>query len=320
LSATTRSWAGSADRVTRPGSGARFIDPQILSRIGNLELLARIVVDGFISGLHRTFQLGVSTEFAEHRAYTPGVDIRRIDWRVYARTDRLYVKAYEAETNADLVLALDASGSMDFASGDGAVTKFDYARYLAASLAHLAERQRDRGALAVFDDRLRDFIPPTGRHRKRVLRALEAAAPGGGSDPGRALEQLGDALRRRAIVVVISDYYAAPDGAASALGDLRARGHDVIAIHVMDPQERDLEHRPLAGAQALQDIETGDSLPMPAAPQRAEYRRLVEEHIEALRRGCGTAGVDYACFDTSQSLDHVLFRYLTERARLSRVR
>ena len=299
-------------------AGARFIDPRVLARIGNLDLLARIVVDGFISGLHRTTYLGVSTEFAEHRAYTPGVDVRRIDWRVYARTDRLYVKAYEAETNADLVLALDVSGSMDFSGTERGVTKLDYARYLAASLAHLGARQRDRVALAGCDGELRDWIPPSGRHRDQVLRALESAAPGAGGEFGRALEQVGDCLRRRGIVVVISDFYTPPTNAVSALGGLRARGHDVIAIHVLDPVELDLER--YAGADALKDIESGETLPFPPAPRRSEYRRLMADHIETLRRNLGGRGIDYACFDTSQPLDHVLFRYLSQRARLSHVR
>lgn len=301
-------------------TGARFIDPRVLARIGNLDLLARIVVDGFISGLHRTTFLGVSTEFAEHRAYTPGVDVRRIDWRVYARTDRLYVKAYEAETNADVVLALDVSGSMDFAGADRGVTKLDYARYLAASLAHLAGRQRDRVALATYDGELRGWIPPSGRHRDRVLRALETTTPGAGGEPDRALEQVGDCLRRRGIVVVISDYYTPPSRVVSALGGLRARGHDVIAIHVLDRLERDLEHHTAAVADGLSDIETGETLPFPPPRQRTEYRRLMDDHIASLRRDLGGRGIDYACFDTSQPLDHVLFRYLSERARLSHVR
>lgn len=308
------------ERDPASATGARFIDPGVLARIGNLDLLARIVVDGFISGLHRTTYLGVSTEFAEHRVYTPGADVRQIDWRVYARTDRLYVKAYEAETNADLILALDVSGSMDFAGTDLGVTKFDYARYLAASLAHLAGRQRDRVALATYNGELRDWIPPSGRHRDRVLRSLETSAPAGGGDPDRALRQVGDCLRRRGIVVVVSDCYAPPRMLASALAGLRARGHDVIAIHVLDPLERDLEYRPFAGADALRDIETGESLPFPPPRQRAEYRRLLEDHVDTLRRECGGMGIDYACFDTTQPLDHALYRYLAERARLAHVR
>lgn len=308
--------------------GARFIDPQVLARIGNLDLLARIVVDGFIAGLHRTLFLGVSTEFAEHRAYSPGDDVRRIDWRVYARTDRFYVKAYEAETNADLVVALDISKSMDFSSGEADsdnVTKLDYARFVAASLAHLAGRQRDRVGLATFDISLVQTIPPSGRHRDRVLRTLETISVGTGSNLGKALERLGDGLHRRGIIVVISDFYAPVQEVLSALDGLRARGHDVIAIHILDPMELDLHHyqgrrSALSDAEVLQDIETAERMPIVLAQQRAQYRRLVEEHIDNLRHTSGGRGIDYACFDTSQPLDHILFRYLSERARLSHAR
>lgn len=319
----------SVDTTTGPGPrnrGARFIDPQVLTRLGNLDLLARIVVDGFIAGLHRTLFLGVSTEFAEHRAYSPGDDVRRIDWRVYARTDRFYVKAYEAETNADLLVALDISKSMDFTSGGtDSVTKLDYARFVAASLVHLAGRQRDRVGLATFDIGLVQMIPPSGRHRDRVLRTLETIAVGDGSDIEKALERLGDGLHRRGIVVVISDFYAAAEEVVSALDGLRVRGHDVIAIHILDPMELDLQRHLgprsfLSSAEALQDMETAERIPIVAGQQRAEYRRLVQEHIDSLRRASGGRGIDYACFDTSQPLDHILFRYLSERARLSHVR
>ena len=306
--------------------GARFIDPQVLTRIGNLDLLARIVVDGFIAGLHRTLFLGVSTEFAEHRAYSPGDDVRRIDWRVFARTDRFYVKAYEAETNADLVVALDVSKSMDFSSGEpDSVTKLDYARFVAASLAHLAGRQRDRIGLSTFDVGLVQMIPPSGRHRDRVLRTLETISVGNGSDIGKALERLGDGLHRRGIVVVISDFYSPAEDIISALDGLRVRGHDVIAIHILDPMELDLrrhlgERSALTNAEALQDMETTERIPMVPGQQQTRYRRLVQEHINALRHASGGRGVDYACFDTSQPLDHILFRYLSERARLAHVR
>ena len=316
------------DEAVARNGGARFIDPQVLARIDNLDLLARIVVDGFIAGLHRTLFLGVSTEFAEHRAYAPGDDVRRIDWRVFARTDRFYVKSYEAETNADLVVALDISGSMDFSSGEAdseSVTKLDYARFVAASLAHLAGRQRDRIGLATFDVGLVQMIPPSGRHRDRVLRVLEKLSVGGGSDLGKSLERLGDGLHRRGIVVVISDFYAPAEEVVSALSGLRVRGHDVIAIHILDPMELDLQRHlgqrsALSSAEVLQDIETADRLPIEPEQQRAEYRRLVKGHIDNLRHASGGRGIDYACFDTSQPLDHILFRYLSERARLSHVR
>ncbi len=302
---------------TVPGAvaGARFIDPRVLARIANLDLVARAVVDGFISGLHRAVHLGVSTDFAEHRPYVPGDDVRRIDWRVFARTDRLYIKTFEAETNADLVLALDISRSMDFASGE--VSKLDYARMLLASLAHLGSRQRDRVALATFDEDLVELLPASARRRDTVLHTLERLQVGGSSDFATALRRIGQALHRRSIVVVVSDFYADPVALVVALDELRVRGHDVIAFQVLDPRERRLD---LDDAEVLEDLETGERLPVQPREIRAEYRRLVDAHSERLAKGCGEHRVDFAGFDTDQPLDHALFRFLSNRARLARKR
>ncbi len=307
--------AGVAPPPSTPTRAARFIDPRILAGIGNLDLLARIVVDGFVGGLHRAVHLGVSTEFAEHRAYAPGDDVRRVDWRVFARTDRVYVKTYEAETNADLVLALDTSRSMEY-QGLG-LRKLDYARFIMASLAHLAGRQRDRVGLSLFDQTVRKVIPPSVRHRDRVLHALEAVRPGPGSDLVSAMESLAASLTRRGIVVVVSDFYFAPDDTLRALDGLRVRGHDVIAIHLLDPVERRLE---LEGVTVVEDMESGERLPLLPDTLRGEYQKLLQEHVEILARTCGEHGIDYACFDTGMPLDHVLYRYLSQRARQARVR
>jgi len=305
----------SAGAGRRPTRGARFIDPRVLASIGNLDLLARIVVDGFVSGLHRAVFRGVSTEFAEHRPYAPGDDIRQLDWRLYARTDRLSVKTYEAETNADLILALDISRSMNF-EGRG-IPKLDYARFLLASLAHLAGRQRDRVGLATFDRALVSYVPPSVRHRERVLHTLECVEPGPGGDMGRCLEALAGALIRRGIVVVVSDFYLSPDEAVRALEALHVRGHDVIAIHLIDPVERELD---LGATTVVEDMETGEQLPISPTALRDEYQGLLRTHMEALSRACGEHEVDYTCFDTATPLDHVLFRYLSQRARWARVR
>ncbi len=303
--------AGTAAGRTAP---ARFIDPHVLARIDNLDLVARVVVDGFISGLHKTVHLGVSTDFAEHRAYAPGDDVRHVDWRVFARTDRLYVKTYEAETNADLMIALDVSASMGYASGG--VSKLDYARFIAAALAHLASRQRDRVGLAAFDADVVEYVSPSGRRRDTVLQALERARATGRSDLPRALARLGERLGRRGILVIISDFYAPPQAAAVALDALRVRGHDVIALHVLDPLERDLD---LPAPAVLEDLETGERLPV--TPQgRAQYRALVDAHVEALARACGDRRIDYDCFVTDRPLDDMLWRYLSNRARMARVR
>jgi len=310
MSAAATTPHGAAGR-TAP---ARFLDPDVLARIDNLDLIARVVVDGFISGLHKTIYLGVSTDFAEHRQYAPGDDVRWVDWRVFARTDRLYVKTFEAETNADVVIALDVSASMGYASGE--VSKLDYARFMAASLAHLASRQRDKVGLVSFDSDLVDYVPPSARRRDTILRTLDRARAKAGGDLLRALERLSERLGRRGIVVVISDFYADPADVAVALDALRVHGHDVIALHVLDPLERDLA---LPGPTVLEDLETGERVPV-TPKGRFAYRALVDAHVDALTRALGDRRIDYDCFVTDRPLDDMLWRYLSNRARLARVR
>lgn len=310
MSAAATTTHGAAGR-TAP---ARFLDPDVLARIDNLDLIARVVVDGFISGLHKTVYLGVSTDFAEHRQYAPGDDVRWVDWRVFARTDRLYVKTFEAETNADVVIALDVSASMGYASGE--VSKLDYARFMAASLAHLASRQRDKVGLVSLDSDLVDYVPPSARRRDTILRTLDRARSQAGGDLVRALERLSERLGRRGIVVVISDFYADPADVAVALDALRVHGHDVIALHVLDPLERDLA---LSGPTVLEDLETGERVPV-TPKGRVAYRALVDAHVDALTRALGDRRIDYDCFVTDRPLDDMLWRYLSNRARLARVR
>jgi uncharacterized protein (DUF58 family) len=311
MSPTAASGVGGSAGRTAP---AQFLDPDVLARIDNLDLIARVVVDGFISGLHKTVYLGVSTDFAEHRQYAPGDDVRRVDWRVFARTDRIYVKTFEAETNADVVIVLDVSASMNYASGE--VSKLDYARFMAASLAHLASRQRDKVGLVSFDSDLVDYVPPSARRRNAILQALDRARGEGQGDLTKAIPRLSERLGRRGIVVVISDFYASPADVAVALDSLRVRGHDVIALQVLDPLERDLA---LSDPAVLEDLETGER--MPVTPKgRAAYRRLVDAHVAALTRALGDRRIDYDCFVTDRPLDDMLWRYLSHRARLARVR
>lgn len=298
------------DAQHKGGVQTRFLDPLVLARIANLDLLARAVVDGFVSGLHRTLFKGLSTDFAEHRPYTRGDDVRHIDWRLYARTERLHIKTFEAETNADLMLALDSSGSMDYASGE--LSKFDYSRMLLASLAHLGSRQRDRIGLATFATKLIEFLPPVAGRRDATVAALTRAVPADGSDLGASLERLASMLIRRSIVVVVSDFYLDVDSAMQALGGLRARGHDVIAIQVLDRVERTFA---LDGAQVLRDMESGQRMPVVPAEVRAHYCELIEQHIQQLNDGCIARGIDFVCVETAQPLDHALFQFLARRAR-----
>ena len=295
--------------------GAQFVDPSALARMGNLELVARTVVDGFINGLHRAPHMGFSLDFAEHRGYEPGDDLRRVDWRVFARTDRFYVKQFEADTNANCVVALDVSTSMRF--GTGAVTKLDYARFLAASLLYFSHQQRDRVGLVTFDDRVLEYVPPSARHLEFALYALDrvgAPKPGSLAAP---LLTLTERLTRRGIVIVISDFYDEPERIAQAVRPLRFSGHDVAVFHVLDPAEIDF---PFDEAASFEDLESGDRMPIVPDALRSEYRSLVQAHIAELGRLFTDSRIDYALFNTSVPLDHALFHYLATRERLRRVR
>lgn len=302
-----------------PGGGriatARFVDPQVLARIGNLALVSRMVVDGFISGLHQAVFLGISVDFAEHRPYVPGDDVRKIDWKLYGRTDRLYLKTYEAETNADIMFALDVSRSMAYASAG--LSKLDYGRFVVGCLAHLAGRQRDRVGLAALDTGLVELLPPSARRRDAVMRALNCLQATGAGDVCAALRLLARRLGRRGIVVVVSDFYAEPGAVAAALDELRLRGQEVIAIHLLDRVERDLDlDEPLV----LEDMESAARAPVVPAAMRDEYRRQINAHQAALEQTLGARRIDYACFGTDQPLDYLLHHYLTTRAYRARTR
>ena len=295
--------------------GQRFIDPDVLARIDNLELVAHGVVDGFISGLHRSPLLGMSVDFAEHRAYMPGDDVRLIDWRVFARTDRLYVKQFETDTNANLHLVLDISASMDF--GSGTVSKLEYAKFLAASLAYLSTRQRDRIGLITFNNDIVDFIPTSIKHFSRVLHTLDNVTAGGVSDYQLPLEKIAERLRRRSLVVLISDLYETPDRLLAAMNQLRYRGNELIVFHLLDPLELSLN---IGEVSSVEDMESGINLPIASEQFRADYRQLVQDHQAELERKFGASQIDYIFADISQPLDNTLFRYLSDRGRHNRTR
>ncbi len=294
---------------------ARFVDPNVLGKISNLELLARTVVEGFISGLHRSPYLGRSVDFAEHRPYMPGDDIRRIDWRLFARTDRFFLKEFEADTNTDFTLILDISRSMNFSSGG--VTKLDYARYLGACLTYFSFKQRDRVGLVTFDNDIVDFVPPRAKHLEVSLATIDRVQPGGVSDLYRPLFKAADALRRRGIIALVSDLYDEPSAVLDAIKALRYKGNDLIVFHVLDPAEIRF---PFDESANYQDLETEESLPVVPDYLREQYRELVAKHIERLGRVLGDNRIDYAMLDTSIPLDFALFSYLSTRQRITRVR
>lgn len=294
---------------------AAFLDPALLARIGDLPLLARTVVDGFMHGLHRARKVGLSLDFAEHRAYQPGDDIRRIDWRVFGRTDRFYVKEYEADTNASVTFALDASGSMDF--GSGPVTKFDYGRFVTASLAWLSQRQGDRVGLVTFAGDLAEIVPPSTRHLQLILHTLGRARASGEGKLAPVLTRAARLMNRAGIVVVVSDCYEEPEAVQRAAGMLRGRGHDVILFHLLDPAERDL---PGDGPATFEDAETRERLPLRTEALRAKYQAAVQAHQRELARRLGQDMIDYVPLLTDQPLDAALHAYLERRLATSRVR
>lgn len=301
-----------------PGTG--FIDPQTLARIDNLELLARTVVDGFINGLHRAPYLGMSLDFAEHRAYYPGDDIRRIDWRLFARTDRFYVKEYEADTNSNFTVLLDISKSMAYRSTG--VSKIDYAKYLAASLSYFSREQRDRVGLLTFDNGIVDYVPPSAKHLDVVLHTIDRVRAERPGALDASLRKATELLRRRGLVVIVSDLYEEPDRVQTAAGMLRHRGHDVIVFHVLDPTEIDLGgavgNAALDEATSFEDLETGERMPVITEVVRDRYRTMMQDHIATIRRKLTELRIDYALFDTSMPLDDALFAYLAARERLTR--
>jgi uncharacterized protein (DUF58 family) len=297
--------------------GVRFLDPAVLSRIGNLELVARTVLEGFLSGLHRSANLGMSMDFAEHRPYMPGDDIRRIDWRLWARTDRWYVKEFEADTNANVVLLLDVSASMRFAGDPKGVSKLDYARMLVACLAHFCRQQRDRVGLVTFDSDIRETIPPSARHLPLVLQALERAESGGAGALVPALRRIADGIRRRSIVVLVSDLYEDPAHVLDAAAVLRGRGNDLVVFHVLDRAELDF---PFDEAATFEDLESGDRLPVIPEQLRERYASLITAHVDELRRRLGEQGAEYTMLDTTVPLDWALFEFLANRQRMARVR
>jgi uncharacterized protein (DUF58 family) len=295
----------------------RFLDPKVLSRISSLQLIAKTVVTGFVMGLHRSPQTGVSIDFTEYRPYSPGDDPRGIDWNVYARSDRHYLKKYRGETNTEVYLVVDSSASMGYRSHNGhpaGLSKFEYACYLAASLAHFVSDQRDLAGLVLFDTEVRESIPARSRRGQllRILHALDRAKPGQGTDLAGSLHNVRQFLHRRCIVILISDFYEAPDKAMNAIRELQFGGNELILFHLLDPAELNFT---LESPALLEDSETGESMEIIPHVVAKQYQRLLEEHITALGQQARSSRIDYQLIDTARPLDYALFSYLSARHR-----
>ena len=296
---------------TRPD----LMDPGTLAQLGGIELVARGVVEGFLMGLHRSPHRGFSAEFAELRAYQPGDDLRYIDWRMYGRSDRYYVKQFEQETNLRAYLLLDVSASMGWSSDPALPSKVWYAKHLAAALALILLRQGDSVALTAFHERIVDRVQPRGGRRQwhEIVRHLTHVDAEGGTSAEGALRELAARLRRRGLVILLSDLLVDREETTTALRFLRHRGHEVLVFHLIDPGERDL---PAAAEARFFDPETAEELQVSVADLREEYRAAVREALEEWERSLKPHGIDYQVVGTEQPLSIALRAYLHKRERL----
>ena len=289
----------------------RFLDPATLASISGLDLVAKTVVDGFVAGLHRSPDFGFSQEFAEYRAYSEGDDLRHVDWNVFARTDKCFLKRYRGETNSQLLILLDTSASMSY--GSQAVHKLDYARFVAASLCYMANLQRDAAGLIIFDDDVKNYVAPSTRQGQlfRLLHAIEKAEPGTHTDFTKPFVHFQNYLHRRGIVVVISDFYEQPETIVRTVEPLRYHGNEVIVFHVLDPQELKPKFREPVLLFDLED--NANSLEVSPEYAKHEYRQKIDAHVEALSSAVRGAGMDYFLMNTERPLDEGLREYLSVR-------
>jgi len=296
----------------RAGLKSKYYDPEKLARIKNLQLLARTVVEGYISGLHRSPFKGFSAEFAEYREYLPGDDLKHFDWKVFARSDKRYVRQYEEETNLTCTLLLDTSGSMAF-GGDG-LSKFDYACFLTAALTYLMIQQRDQVGLVLFAEDIRQRIPPSNSpaHLKDILNQLERVEPSGQTGIARSLHAIAENTRRRGLVIVLSDLIDDQDAVMNALNHFRHNRSEVVVFNIFDRAELEL---PYKGLVEFIDLETHRRMQARADVIRREYLRNVEGFVRAYRQSCAASRIDYQLVTTDEPFELMLSAYLNRRAR-----
>lgn len=307
-----------AKGLARAGGGAgptgyKFLTAEAAARLDNLSLVARTVVEGFIAGLHRSPYHGFSVEFSEHREYSPGDNLRYIDWMAYGRTDRYYVKQYEEETNLRCHILLDASASMSYASGE--VTKFEYGSYLAASLAYLMVRQRDSVGLVTFDRDIRSRIPAgsTTVHLNRLLSELERTSPSSLTGIARAFHALAENIKKRSLIIIISDLFDDETEIFRALRHFRHKKHEVVVFHILDPWEMEFPFKQMSD---FIDVETAEKIQADPRYVRQEYLKEIKAFIDTLRRGCAEGTMEYVLANTNVPFELLLTSYLDKRQRL----
>ncbi|MFO0985333.1 MAG: DUF58 domain-containing protein [Planctomycetota bacterium] len=293
----------------------QYLDPKVVDKISRLELKARLIVEGFVQGLHRSPYHGVSVEFAEHREYTPGDDLRHLDWKVFGKSDRFYIKRYEEETNLECVIVLDCSESMTYSGrAAGGISKFQYGRLICAALTFLILRQRDSAGLALFDTQLTRYLPPRTNpaHLAAIVKALEADPGPQKTDLGLVLTSLAERIKHRGLVFLISDFFDEPERILAGLSRLKQKKNDVALLHVVDQDETEF---PFDRLYRFEGMEGYPDLTVDARALRQAYMEAFQEFETRLRRGCAADRIDYVRMTTDQSLDVALSAYLANRAR-----
>jgi uncharacterized protein (DUF58 family) len=297
-------------------AASTYLSTEVLARVSNMQLLAKVVVEGFLQGLHRSPFHGSSVEFAEYRQYTAGEEIKHIDWKVYAKSDRYYLKRFEAETNLACNILLDASASMGYKSDEKGVSKLQYAASLAACLAYFMIGQRDATGLTVFDSAIRSALPPRlgPTHLQRVLTDLDGLKPGGDTSLAGPMASMADGLKRRGLVIIISDLLDSVEALRSALSRFRFQGHDLIVFHIMDSAELNF---PFDSMTEFTDLETGQQALVSPTGMRSTYMRELKNYLADVQKVCADVRADYTLFDTSAPLELALSEYLHRRSRLN---
>ncbi len=292
----------------------KYLQPEVVAKLANMELVARLVVEGFITGLHKSPYHGFSVEFAEHRQYMPGDEPKHIDWKIYGKTDRYYIKQFEEETNLKSYIILDASRSMAYAS-NGKMTKLEYASYIAAALSHLMVQQRDAVGLTVYDEKIRTYMPPhaTKSYLKEILRQLEITEGSNKTGTAESLHQIVERIKRRGLVIILSDLFDKPKEVATALKHFRHKKNEVIVMQVLDPMERSFA---FGGDAVFKDMETSDEIMTQPYHLQKAYQEELKKFLDLYKKECRENNIDYVLLDTSTPFDVALFQYLSKRQRI----
>ncbi len=295
-------------------SATQYLTPELISRLDNLSLKARMVVEGFIVGLHKSPYHGFSAEFSEHRAYGAGDEIRHIDWKLWGKTDRFFVKRFEEETNLRAHLLVDQSRSMDYTSHS--TTKLEYAKVLSASLGYLMLKQQDAVGLTLFDSEIRDFVPPRSKssHLNVLLSRMDKISPGPETSIAKILHTSAESIKKRGLIVLISDLFDDPEEILSGLKHFRYKGHEVIIFHILDPQELQLD---FTQRSRFRDMETGEDIITEPWHIKEDYKKGIQAFCDHIKTVCRKKLIDYVRVNTNQPLDTALFEYFIKRKRVN---